>query len=826
MANYLPVLLVSVTTNAIPDDSSVTTLPRGQVDYLSHDWAEEDVWRSWRNMTRQKNEITNGMRLENASWRTWWKQRNKLKTVTPETLNWLKDSDVTWLYGPLHTAVDWAPPPKPKPDPTSVDDRQPSSAHDRLDLNPGAGRTKPILKHRTIGELLTSDRSSAGVLYTAPDVEEGEEEEEVQARPRLLHTKSESHVTRWPNRAFRKDSPPRVLAEDAADTPPSCPSQTSGSEQDIAGAPARRKHASKHITFNTFVEQCIAIEKPSGARDGSESGSATPRSSFSESVHDDGYDEDSEGGVLEDDEDDVLFSGETHRAHLADPANEDCFESDSDSDDEPLEIRTASTPVRARPATAARSSSSSSSSSSSRSRSAGTAPPPARRRPSHAGFRSGPALLRTPSSEKEHMTIAPIAPTILKSRGVGNGAGDDDGGDEYDYPEGTEAHARWYTGTDAPVHLVYVPPLGSNYSMDTRAIDGGGEEVYRHREAYFSVGTGAAYEAAPAVPSPAPHEGGDAYDYFGGPDMGDVAFGARPREREGAGAGAGRYARRTPEVVINGAREEGRARERSRSRSRSKSRTPSPAECTAAEPALPPPTPSVAVPRASVSSPTAASHSASLLSPPDAGRGRSAAPVLENQPRGRSATRGSTSDRERSSSRGTNSPLGSISPEGSAVAIAIGAFGVSANGRELNGRERGREWGSKRAVPDAVRTESPAQIASSSSSNASTATATPTNSPTALRISIGGAPRSRSTTPVPEEEAQRTRHPTPANSPVAKRPRVFPVAVAAAQPSTPVLAPHSPERIVGGPGSPREDGLVGRAVGMAGAFLGAFWSGS
>ena len=88
MANYLPVLLVSVSTNTIPDDSSLVTLPRGQVDYLSHNWEEEDVWRSWRNMTRQKNEITNGIRLENASWRTWWKQRNNLKTVSPETLNW------------------------------------------------------------------------------------------------------------------------------------------------------------------------------------------------------------------------------------------------------------------------------------------------------------------------------------------------------------------------------------------------------------------------------------------------------------------------------------------------------------------------------------------------------------------------------------------------------------------------------------------------------------------------------------------------------------------------------------------------------------------
>ena len=59
------------------------------VDYLSHDWQEEaDVWASWRHTTRHKNDIANGVRLENASWRTWWKQRNNLKTVSPETLNW------------------------------------------------------------------------------------------------------------------------------------------------------------------------------------------------------------------------------------------------------------------------------------------------------------------------------------------------------------------------------------------------------------------------------------------------------------------------------------------------------------------------------------------------------------------------------------------------------------------------------------------------------------------------------------------------------------------------------------------------------------------
>lgn len=73
----------------VPDDSEITTrLPSICVDYLSHDWAEDDVWTSWKAMTRHKSEIANGVRLENASWRTWAKQRGKLKTISPETLNW------------------------------------------------------------------------------------------------------------------------------------------------------------------------------------------------------------------------------------------------------------------------------------------------------------------------------------------------------------------------------------------------------------------------------------------------------------------------------------------------------------------------------------------------------------------------------------------------------------------------------------------------------------------------------------------------------------------------------------------------------------------
>lgn len=84
------------------DDISIKVDPDRHVDYLSHDWSENDIWVSWRHVTKQKAFLQSGVRLENASWRTWAKSRNNLKTISPETLNWLKDCDVTWLYGPLH----------------------------------------------------------------------------------------------------------------------------------------------------------------------------------------------------------------------------------------------------------------------------------------------------------------------------------------------------------------------------------------------------------------------------------------------------------------------------------------------------------------------------------------------------------------------------------------------------------------------------------------------------------------------------------------------------------------------------------------------------
>lgn len=75
-------------TPTVADDSAVKNEPSRHVDYLSHDWREEDIWSSWRHIVSRRKLYGQRSRLENASWRTWAKSKYHLATVSPETLNW------------------------------------------------------------------------------------------------------------------------------------------------------------------------------------------------------------------------------------------------------------------------------------------------------------------------------------------------------------------------------------------------------------------------------------------------------------------------------------------------------------------------------------------------------------------------------------------------------------------------------------------------------------------------------------------------------------------------------------------------------------------
>jgi len=220
-------------TIMIPDDNMSGIIagihhpPKMCVDYLSHEWTkEDDIWTSWKVMSKQKKAFANGVRLENASWRTWAKQKYNLKTVNPEKLNWLKDSDVTWLYGPLHTA--WS-------NHIEMSPKSPTT-EDKLNLMPSS--TKSCLKkRRTITEILRPTFSGrfGGSLITS---------------------NSDSQI-------YKKQR--ENDADSDCETASTC-SSISGPMTPTTGPtklPIEKENASnpnRKIQFNDCVEQCIAVE--------------------------------------------------------------------------------------------------------------------------------------------------------------------------------------------------------------------------------------------------------------------------------------------------------------------------------------------------------------------------------------------------------------------------------------------------------------------------------------------------------------------------------------------------------------------------------------
>ena len=457
--------------------------------------------------------------------------------------------------------------------------------------------TKPILKRRSISQLLSLPPSP--FFDHEDDIEEEEEipEDDLEPlRPPLLHTKSDTNIC-WRSRPYRKDSPPRILSHEhphshrpAPSAPSSESSNSTGSDPELSASSSAGADGSaadvtvnggkkKHISFNTFVEQYIAIDKPKPKR---RSFVGSRRNFFHNTIT---YD----GSVLSpvtfdfratlitcpssyvrcDEDSEVIAYGYDEynqpSSFFIDERAEMVASDSDDDDDDVLEMRTSSSRSR--------------SSSSSRSRdthfNANTSSP---RLP--APIRNRPPLVRAASTDRERVTIAPIAPTMLKTSGVE----DDDDADMIG-PEGN------VTPVPKEVELVYVPPSNSIYSLPSTPLLGTSTMIgdgYHARDSYFGVvaaggsssssmgrksslsagsspmtvnqtlvdpvphdptrnilasgiysyfGDQAATAAAAVVDSPmhtddisdrksggtrAHHQGtgGDAYDYFGGPDLG------------------------------------------------------------------------------------------------------------------------------------------------------------------------------------------------------------------------------------------------------------------------------------------------------------------
>lgn len=98
------------------DDCFLRAAPRSteNIDYMSkRPIPETHLYFCWRqnNLIAIKSEYddisftipsTNSKRLENVTWRRWYKDLLGLDEVAPSEINWDKSHDITWLYGPKY----------------------------------------------------------------------------------------------------------------------------------------------------------------------------------------------------------------------------------------------------------------------------------------------------------------------------------------------------------------------------------------------------------------------------------------------------------------------------------------------------------------------------------------------------------------------------------------------------------------------------------------------------------------------------------------------------------------------------------------------------
>ncbi|KAL6405692.1 hypothetical protein AUP68_10828 [Ilyonectria robusta] len=221
------------------DDSEVNVRPWWNADYLSHDWQEEDIWLSWKYVTSRRGEYPNSARLGNAAWRIWAKRKNSLKTLPPEMLNWLKDGDVDWLYGPLQPGGSKIY--CTQTESSSVSLSKPNSV---VNIN-----KKPILKKRNVSDTMLQGPASLSSLILqqgAAAVQEQEGDGWRFTKPTFDRAAMADYITSsFTSRRISRDT------SSVLPTPKSSGISSPGVER-------------KHIHFNDKVEQCIAVEAMDG----------------------------------------------------------------------------------------------------------------------------------------------------------------------------------------------------------------------------------------------------------------------------------------------------------------------------------------------------------------------------------------------------------------------------------------------------------------------------------------------------------------------------------------------------------------------------------
>ena len=70
------------------DDLMVEDEATENVDYLSFEWKEEDIWATKNYIRQRRVVLENYQRLENALWRAWAQQKQTLQHSPPSLIQW------------------------------------------------------------------------------------------------------------------------------------------------------------------------------------------------------------------------------------------------------------------------------------------------------------------------------------------------------------------------------------------------------------------------------------------------------------------------------------------------------------------------------------------------------------------------------------------------------------------------------------------------------------------------------------------------------------------------------------------------------------------
>lgn len=275
------------------DDADITPEPLQLVDYLLHQWDVTDILKLWRYIVSKRNTVANAARLENALWRTWAQRRGNLRTILPECINWLKDLDVLWLYGPIMKED------KEDDDPHRQRTATLKVAGDILLPRQSSKELKPILKRRTAAQLIIL-HSNLLKLELVTNKMYQQQRQEYQQRVAAMKNAPKPEFFDYDailgrlNKQYHQAAGPllnslltRIQELLNKPKPPAVPEAPAEPRAPLEAL------APRHIRFNELVEQCQAVD---GYLDDEFRGPATQAIYLD--LDDDDDDEDEDGGFF------------------------------------------------------------------------------------------------------------------------------------------------------------------------------------------------------------------------------------------------------------------------------------------------------------------------------------------------------------------------------------------------------------------------------------------------------------------------------------------------------------------------------------------------